>query len=126
QTCVHVAAQNGRVEILRHLVWYGANINAREGREGYTALHYAVERNDETLLNFLLNDCEKIDLNTRSYGGNSALQLGYPIEQNILQTLRQRGVASPYSSEDEYSSESDEETYENANMFVPNMVNASA
>nr|CAD7454305.1 unnamed protein product [Timema tahoe] len=29
QMCVHLAALGGHVEVLRHLVWFGANINAR-------------------------------------------------------------------------------------------------
>lgn len=28
-TCVHLAALNGNVEILRYLLWYGADINAK-------------------------------------------------------------------------------------------------
>jgi hypothetical protein len=27
--CVHLAAIGGHVDVLRHLVWFGANINAR-------------------------------------------------------------------------------------------------
>lgn len=29
QMCVHLAAIGGHVDVLRHLVWFGANINAR-------------------------------------------------------------------------------------------------
>lgn len=34
ETCVHVAAIHGNIEVLRHLIWYGANVNAREGCGG--------------------------------------------------------------------------------------------
>jgi len=27
--CVHLAAIGGHVDVLRHLIWFGANINAR-------------------------------------------------------------------------------------------------
>lgn len=29
QMCVHLAAIGGHVDVLRHLIWFGANINAR-------------------------------------------------------------------------------------------------
>lgn len=29
QMCVHLAAIGGHVDVLRHLMWFGANINAR-------------------------------------------------------------------------------------------------
>ncbi|RZC34589.1 cactus isoform 2 [Asbolus verrucosus] len=129
QTCVHVAAIGGHVDVLRHLVWYGADINAREGRQGYTALHYAIERGDERLAHFLLSECNKLNADAVTYGGSSALQLGFPVPSTIAEALRSRGVPSPFSSDDEYSdSESESEvTYENSNtLFVRNLVNASA
>ncbi|XP_018334475.1 NF-kappa-B inhibitor cactus [Agrilus planipennis] len=117
QTCVHVAAINGHVDVLRHLVWYGADINAREGRSGYTALHYAIENRDERLTTFLL-ECNKINASVVTYGGRSVLQLGFPVPSNLFDALRSRGVPSPYSSDEEYDSSSseDEAPYKNTNV----------
>ncbi|KAJ3644367.1 hypothetical protein Zmor_027032 [Zophobas morio] len=128
QTCVHVAAIGGHIDVLRHLVWYGADINAREGRQGYTALHYSIERGDERLAHFLLGECKKLNADAVTYGGNSALQLGFPVPSTIAEALRSRGVPSPYSSDDEFSdSESESEvTYDNSAMFVHNLIDASA
>ncbi|KAJ3621812.1 hypothetical protein MTP99_002365 [Tenebrio molitor] len=130
QTCVHVAAVGGHIDVLRHLVWYGADINAREGRQGYTALHYSIERGDERLAHFLLSECAKLNADAVTYGGSSALQLGFPVPSTIAKALRSRGVPSPFNSEDEYYSDSDSESdlmYENpSTLFVHNLVNASA
>ncbi|KYB24623.1 cactus isoform 2 [Tribolium castaneum] len=128
QTCVHVAAIEGHIDVLRHLVWYGADINAREGRQGYTALHYSIVRGDERLAHFLLSECTKLNADAVTYGGNSALQLGFPVPATIAEALRSRGASSPFStaSEDEYSdSETESNAYENA-IFVRNLVDASA
>lgn len=105
-----MAAINGHVDVLRHLVWYGADINSREGKSGYTALHYAVQRGDERLMHYLLTECIKLNVNALTYGGRSVLQLGYQVPANFLQLLRSKGVPSPYSSDDdEYDSETDDE-----------------
>lgn len=128
QTCVHVAAMHGHVEVLRHLIWYGANINAREGCMGLTALHYGVRTDNEELVKFLL-DCKNIDVECISYNGKDALEYNHHfVSSKIRQTLLDRGFSSPYSSEDEFDSESEEDEmiYENTHMFSAHMVNASA
>lgn len=100
QTCVHVAARHGHVEVLRHLVWYGADINAREGCTGYTALHYAVERRDEPTVQFLLQ-CDKLNVEAETYGGRNALEIIRILPTSIDKALRNRGVPSPYFSDDD-------------------------
>lgn len=128
QTCVHVAAMHGHVEVLRHLVWYGADINAREGCMGYTALHYAVERRDEVTVQFLLQ-CDKLNVEAETYGGRNVLEINRILPPSISQALKNRGVPSPYSSDDdEIDSEDsgDELTTNNSHMFSIPMVNASA
>lgn len=104
-----MAAINGHVEVLRHLDWYGADINAREGKGGYTALHIAIERGDERLTNILLAECKKLNVEVETYGGRTVLELGYPVKQWIEHALRERGIPSPYTSEDEYDDEDDDE-----------------
>lgn len=93
--------------MLRHLVWYGADINAREGKSGYTALHYAIEKGDERLIHFLLSECTKLNVQALTYGGRSALQLGYLVPSPLAQVLMSRGVPSPYTSEEDDDDDSD-------------------
>ncbi|XP_044732013.1 NF-kappa-B inhibitor cactus isoform X2 [Chrysoperla carnea] len=75
ETCIHVAAMQGHTEILRHLVWLKADVNAREGKAGYTALHYAVARKDKTMLEYLLNECEDLNLETECYSRRTAYEI---------------------------------------------------
>ncbi|GJQ71353.1 putative positive regulation of antifungal peptide biosynthetic process [Trypoxylus dichotomus] len=126
QTCVHVAALNGRIDVLRHLNWYGADINAREGKCGYTALHIAIQRGDEKLTNFLLDECKKLDVEAETYGGRTVLELGCPIKQWIEHALRQRGIPSPYISDDD-DDEDEDMLYEATNMLNQSLaIGASA
>lgn len=114
QTCVHVAAIHGNLHVLRHLHWYGADINAREGRSGYTALHYAIVNGDEHFAEFLLRECNnKLDVNAITYGGRNVLQLGFPISSHLRQVLISRGVQQTplFSSDDEYDSDEDDDEH---------------
>ncbi|XP_042232420.1 NF-kappa-B inhibitor alpha-like [Homarus americanus] len=74
QTCIHVAALGGHKEILQHLTWYGADINAREGKSGRTALHYAVEARDASLVAFLTESCG-VSFTLETYAGFTPYQL---------------------------------------------------
>ncbi|XP_018578962.1 NF-kappa-B inhibitor cactus isoform X2 [Anoplophora glabripennis] len=98
ETCVHVAALQGHVEVLRQLLWYGADINAREGRTGYTALHYAVERGDEAAVQFLLQ-CEGLDSEIETYGGLTAFEIDPLLPTGISKALKKRGVTFSFFSD---------------------------
>ncbi|XP_041985410.1 NF-kappa-B inhibitor cactus-like isoform X2 [Aricia agestis] len=75
QMCVHLAASAGHLDTLRYLVNYGADINAREGLAGSTALHIAVRRGDKTMTKWLLERCSSLDSSTADYGGRTPRRL---------------------------------------------------
>lgn len=80
---MHIAAsvtateKNKHVDVMRELVVRsGADVNAREGKAGYTALHMAVERGDKDLVKFLLDECAcSLNLEVASYGRWTAYQI---------------------------------------------------
>lgn len=79
---MHIAAavtgteQKKHVDVMRELVVRsGADVNAREGKAGYTALHMAVERGDKDLVKFLLDECSSLNLEVASYGRWTAYQI---------------------------------------------------
>uniref|UniRef100_A0A0P4WDM5 Uncharacterized protein n=1 Tax=Scylla olivacea TaxID=85551 RepID=A0A0P4WDM5_SCYOL len=86
QTCIHLAAQGGHRDILQHLTWYGADINAREGKSGRTALHYAVEARDPELVVFLAESC-RVSLTLETYAGLTPYQLAQANGASGLATL---------------------------------------
>lgn len=53
----------------------GADVNAREGRSGYTPLHLAVGRGDKDLVKLLLEECSNLNLEVASYGRSTAFQI---------------------------------------------------
>ncbi|KAG5311249.1 CACT inhibitor, partial [Acromyrmex insinuator] len=60
EMCLHVAATNGYVDLVRLLLRLGADLKAKEGLAGYTALHLAVEHQYWSLFDFLLLECQSV------------------------------------------------------------------
>ncbi|XP_044754712.1 NF-kappa-B inhibitor cactus-like [Coccinella septempunctata] len=121
QTCAHIAALNCHIDILRLLMRCGADINAREGRGGYTILHFAIQNKMEKLAYFLLSECSNLEADVTTYAGKSVLQLGLPINTGLSRTLLLRGAASPYSSEDEDMEECEDEVLKrNNHLYLHN------
>ncbi|PNF37277.1 hypothetical protein B7P43_G00429 [Cryptotermes secundus] len=118
QTCIHLAAIGGHVDVLRHLVWFGANINARDGKSGRTALHYAVEYGIHRVTKFLLGEClmgpRGLQLELPTYAGYTAYQLASCIDSALARELVDKGALPaniPEEEDDSDSDISDEEMY---------------
>lgn len=110
--CVHIAAIKGHREVLRHLVAYGANVNAQEDRSGRTALHLAVETRNVQMVELLVNECGA-DVNAVTYSGHSAFQLACGSNSRMSDKLRQLGALPPLNNFSD-SSESDSENMEHS------------
>ncbi|XP_069963044.1 NF-kappa-B inhibitor cactus [Bactrocera oleae] len=107
--CVHLAAEMGNLQILRSLVQSGADINAREGKGGYTPLHISVERNNEELLNFLLLYCKpKLNLEAITFGRRTAYQLACISNRSQMQLILEKHGAKQLPPPDEDESSDDE------------------
>ncbi|XP_055637024.1 NF-kappa-B inhibitor cactus-like [Toxorhynchites rutilus septentrionalis] len=107
--CIHLAAENSNLEILRYLVNAGADVNSREGKSGYTVLHYAIETGNEQIAAYLLTECPRIGLEQITYGGLTAYQLATLLNHSSIQhKLRSRGaepLTPPESDYEEMDSE---------------------
>ncbi|XP_061393950.1 NF-kappa-B inhibitor cactus [Musca vetustissima] len=110
ERCVHLAAQAGYIEILRILVYYGADINAREGKSGRTPLHIAIECCNEDLANFLLDECRKLNLETATYAGLTAYQVACVLNKSEMQNMLEKRGAEPLTPPDSDYDSSDIET----------------
>lgn len=92
QTCIHVATQHGHKQILQNLTWYGADINAKEGRCGRTALHFAVEARNLDLIRFLVDSC-RAALSIHNYAGLTPYQLAVANDaQEVIALLEELGA----------------------------------
>ncbi|XP_012057306.1 PREDICTED: LOW QUALITY PROTEIN: NF-kappa-B inhibitor cactus-like [Atta cephalotes] len=116
EMCLHLAATNGHVNLVRLLLRLGADLEAREALAGKTALHLAMERKCRSVVNFLLQECKPC-LDTQMYSGLTAYQLALCIDSQLARELVRYGAKPeplPDSDSDlENNSEnnSEDETY---------------
>lgn len=114
--CLHVAAANGYVDLVQLLLRLGADLKAKEGLAGYTALHLAVERQYRPLFEFLLPECQHaLCLNERTYSGRTAYQLTLNMKSDFARKAREQlsrygAQLEPLSEPDSDSSEDEETT----------------
>ncbi|XP_014250258.1 NF-kappa-B inhibitor cactus isoform X2 [Cimex lectularius] len=104
-SCIHIALLARELVIMKHLVGFGADIDAREYKSGRTCLHLAVELGDEKLASVLLQDL-RADPQVSNYAGETPYQSARR-NSSFLQAL----VAAGAPEEDEYfsSEESDDD-----------------
>ncbi|XP_046388602.1 NF-kappa-B inhibitor cactus-like isoform X2 [Ischnura elegans] len=112
QTCVHLAAIGGNLDVLRHLVGFGANVNARDGLSGRTILHYGVEMGNRRLIQFLIEQCP-VHLEATTYAGMTAYQIAAACSQSALaRDLVSRGARPlPLPQDSDSDSSEDEDEY---------------
>lgn len=103
-----MAASHGHLDVLRHLLANGADVNAREGLQGLTVLHYAVQNRDEKMVKYLLSESLRLNPDLRNYRGRNAWQTCPVLPDDIRQYLTTTGIDSPYSSEEDSSDEDDD------------------
>lgn len=99
KNCLHLAASNGHIDIMRLLLRLGAKLDAREGLGGMTVLHIAVRNNNQDMINFLLAEFSPRFLVT-DYGGLSPYQLAVlHHRKDIAEQLLDHGATMEESSD---------------------------
>lgn len=127
ETCFYVACRLRNIPILKLLAKNGANINAREGRSGYSALHLAVETHSNDIIKFLCEDCDTIDLDYENYGGLTAFQLSLLTNQESMANyLVKKGATAYYTPESDYDDDSDVSTNDFEELEKNQLVNKIA
>lgn len=115
EMCLHLAAANGHVDLVRLLLRLGADLKAKEGLAGYTALHLAVERECRPVFELLLPECQRTScLDERTYRGTTAYQLTLDVHSAFAKEARRKlvrhGAAPEPLPESDSESSEDEET----------------
>lgn len=101
ETCFFIACKSRNFLIMEVLEKVGANVNAREGRSGYSPLHMAVEKIDKNVIEFLCEKCNALSIDTENYGGLTAFQLSLLMNQEkIANYLIKKGATPYYTPED--------------------------
>lgn len=115
ETCFYIASKLRNIPIMRLLANVGANVNVREGRSGYSPLHYAVETHANEVVKFLCEDCQSIvNLDVENYGGFTAFQLCLLTNQELMADyLVKKGATAYFTSEsdddEDFDSDDDED-----------------
>ncbi|OJD33069.1 ankyrin repeat protein [Diplodia corticola] len=73
QSAIHIAAEKGRSDVVRLLVEYSKNLNARDDEMGWTALHLAAQKGDEEMVQLLLDRDADPELSDWSESEDTAL-----------------------------------------------------
>jgi ankyrin only family protein len=111
ETCFYVASKLRDIPIMKLLANGGANVNAREGRSGYSSLHYAVEMRAESVVKFLCETCiDSLNLDYENYGGLTAFQLSLLTNQEALaEYLVKKGASPFYTPESDFDDDDDDD-----------------
>lgn len=110
ETCFFIASKARNIAIMRALASNGADVNAREGRSGYTSLHLAVESKASDVIKFLCEECPTLNIDTENYGGLTAFQLSLLTNQELLASYLMKSGAMPYFTADGSDVEEDDES----------------
>lgn len=108
-TCLHEAALNGHLNIVKILISNGARINTRECKCGATVLHMAIDNGNSEMVSYFLSRRDT-NIDNKLYNGTTPMLLAhYRKNSEILEKLKRAGASfgcliltgSPNSSEDD-------------------------
>lgn len=116
EMCLHIAAASGQVELVRLLLRFGADLEAKEALAGKTALHLAVERGCRSVVAFLLKECRPC-LDSQTYAGITAYQIALCLDSQIANELVREGATPEPLPESDSDSSDDEDAIVSANYL---------
>ena len=116
ETCFFLACKTRNIYLMELLATNGADINAREGRGGFTPLHMAIESKAAEVIKFLC-DCKSLKIDAENYAGLTSFQLSLLTGQDsIANYLVSQGAIPFFISEDSDMEDSEESDFSSDEM----------
>ncbi|GCB62655.1 NF-kappa-B inhibitor beta-like [Scyliorhinus torazame] len=98
-TPLHEAVLLNDFQIVAYLLTFEFDLNAKEMHAGRTALHLAVEEQNQQIVKLLLD--KRADVHAETYSGYTPIYLAmYRPDSGIIQMLRDSGSSEPFTDED--------------------------
>jgi len=99
-TCIHLAANNNHLEVVKFIIESGADINTAEAKTGRTILHNACISGDKTLVRYLIK-LRSCNINAKSYDSLTPFDLARARSHDtICMVLAAAGARYGYEADD--------------------------
>ena len=99
-TCIHLAANNNHLEVVKFIIESGADINTAEAKTGRTILHNACISGDKTLVRYLIK-LRSCNINAKSYDSLTPFDLARARSHDrIWMVLAAAGARYGYEADD--------------------------
>lgn len=110
-TCIHEAVLNGKFDVLDLLLKSGADINAKDGKQGASVIHYAAMSGNEVLMAFLVKQ-RGVRVDSPMYCGTTPAKIAY-LKKNsrVYDILVKYGAKVCLDIDMDASSSSEDEDY---------------
>ncbi|OWF39192.1 NF-kappa-B inhibitor cactus-like [Mizuhopecten yessoensis] len=108
-TCIHDAAENGHMNIMKMLLSKGAQINNGDAKRGATVLHRAAERGDLSLTAFLLGLTD-INVDSKMYDGATPAVIAYGRRHGQIVDILKRFGAKTDNLSDRFEIDDDSDS----------------
>lgn len=117
ETCFFLASKTKNLYLMKLLATNGADVNAREGRGGFTPLHMAIESKAAEVIKFLCEECKSLKIEAENYAGLTSFQLSLLTGQDsIANYLVSQGAIPFFINEDSDMEDSEESDYSSDEM----------
>ncbi|XP_058789941.1 NF-kappa-B inhibitor cactus-like isoform X2 [Phymastichus coffea] len=119
---MHMAIKKGNLQIVRHLVKVGAEVNTYDPRSGLTSFHLAIENHRRDIVEYLAIEHSSC-LNVPTRSGTSSFEICYNVDKQLADDLVRWGAAPIVreSESDCSDSESDSDSDQSIEILLDYM-----
>ncbi|KAL7306492.1 hypothetical protein TKK_0001191 [Trichogramma kaykai] len=118
-TCLHLSIINGNLDLIRYLLYIGANLDTQDLKGGRTTLHLAIEMRKYDIVRLLVSDYSP-NFDIMCYSGLTPYDLAYRSNIQFAHELLKLGVPKSFSTSEENDDTSSEEDFTESDYDADN------